>query len=116
LHPPAIWIAHPDGSHAVQLTPDETFAAFSNNACGVRQDLSKIPVVNQGGNHLRQPTDPDDAFIDLFPRWSPDGSQLVVSRDDFINLTEIYVVNADGSGATNISNHPAVDFEADRGP
>lgn len=124
----AVWVTHPDGSHAVQLTPDELFAAFpdwspignriafSNNACGVCEDLSEILVVNQGGNHLRQLTESGDVFNDLVPRWSPDGSQLVVSRDDFISPTEVYVVNADGSGVTNISNHPAFDFEADWGP
>ncbi|MGH9902507.1 MAG: TolB family protein [Pyrinomonadaceae bacterium] len=123
----AIWIAHPDGSHPKQLTADELVAAFpdwsptgnrvifSNNVCPVC-DLSEIMVVNQGGNQLRQLTPSGDNFNDLFPRWSPDGSQIVVSRDDFISPTEIYIMNADGSGATNISNHPAFDFEADWGP
>jgi len=123
----AIWIAHPDGSHAKQLTDNGLFAAFpdwspfgnrvvfSNNVCGVC-DLSEILAVNQAGNNLRQLTISGDQFNDLQPRYSPDESQIVFSRDDFINATEIYVMNADGSGATNISQNPAFDFETDWGP
>lgn len=123
----AIWVTHPDGSHPEQLTASELVAAFpdwspdgnrvifSNNVCPVC-DLSQIMVVNQGGNQLRQLTSSDDNFNDLLARWSPDGSQIVFTRDDFINDTEIYIMNADGSGVTNVSNHPAFEFEADWGP
>jgi Tol biopolymer transport system component len=123
----AIWIAHPDGSHEKQLTDDELVAAFpdwsptgnrvvfSNNVCPVC-DLSEIMVVNQGGNNLRQLTPSGDGFNDLFPRWSPDGTQIVFSRDDFVEATEIYIMNADGTGVTNITQHPSFDFEADWGP
>ena len=123
----AIWVVHPDGSQPRQFTADELVAAFpdwspkgnfivfSNNMCPVC-DLSEIMLANQGGNRLRQLTESGDTFNDLLPRWSPRGSRIVFSRDDFIDPTEIYVMNADGSGATNISNNPAFDFEADWGP
>jgi TolB protein len=96
-------------------SPTGNRVIFSNNVCPVCE-LSQIMVVNQGGNQLRQLTPSDDIFNDLLPRWSPDGSQVVFTRDDFINDTEIYIMNADGSGVTNITNHPAFDFEADWGP
>lgn len=123
----AIWITHPDGSHPKQLTSDELVAAFpdwppfgnrvvfSNNVCPVC-DLSDILVVNQGGNNLRRLTTLGDDANDLFPRWSPDGSQIVFSRDPGVDPTEIYVMNADGSGMINITQNPAFDFEADWGP
>jgi Tol biopolymer transport system component len=52
------------------------------------------------------------------PAWSPDGSQ-VVYRDSRrgINVDdEIFVVNADGTGATNLSNNPADDWGPDWSP
>jgi hypothetical protein len=42
---------------------------------------------------------------DLAPVWSPDGGKLLVRRS--LQDTEVFVINADGSGATNLSNHPA---------
>jgi Tol biopolymer transport system component len=45
---------------------------------------------------------------DRFPRWSPDGSQIAFVTDRDGN-SEIYVMGADGSGLTNLTNHPASD-------
>jgi TolB protein len=44
------------------------------------------------------------------PSWSPDGSRLAVSlsRD---NNTQVYVINADGSGLKRISRSSAIDTE-----
>ncbi len=43
--------------------------------------------------------------------WSPDGSKVafVVCPERPILPAELYVVNADGTGLTNVSNHPAHD-------
>ena len=41
--------------------------------------------------------------------WSPDGSRIAFISERDGNL-EIYVVNADGSGLTNLTNNPATDF------
>jgi Tol biopolymer transport system component len=45
--------------------------------------------------------------------WSPDGRKLAFSilmeRTDTINNDDIYVINADGSGLTNLTNHVAED-------
>ena len=42
------------------------------------------------------------------PAWSPDGSQLAFTsnRD---GQPELYVMNADGSGARRLTNHPGID-------
>ncbi|MCH8349239.1 MAG: PD40 domain-containing protein, partial [Chloroflexi bacterium] len=49
------------------------------------------------------------------PVWSPDGSQIafVSARD---GNHEIYVMNADGSGQTRLTNNTAIDFDPDWGP
>ena len=48
-----------------------------------------------------------DAFI-LNLSWSPDGKRFALQRRVEENF-EIFVMNADGSGLVNISNHPAFD-------
>lgn len=123
----AIWIAHTDGTHPTQLTPNEMHAAFpdwsptgnhllfSNNVCPIC-DLSEIFVTNQSGNGMRQLTSSGDGNNDLFGRWSPDGSQIVFTRDDFVNPTTICVMNRDGSDVVNITHNAAFDFEPDWGP
>jgi Tol biopolymer transport system component len=39
--------------------------------------------------------------------WSPDGSKLAVTR--LLENAEVFVMNADGSAPTDISNNPAND-------
>ncbi len=72
--------------------------------------------MNQGGNQIRQLTETCDDANDLFPRWSPDGSQIVFDRQTGTMPPDIHIMNVDGSGVTNITQHPAVDVEADWGP
>ena len=47
--------------------------------------------------------------FNLYPDWSPDGTKIAfVSTRDGNN--EIYVMNADGSNPTNLTNHSASDL------
>jgi TolB protein len=41
--------------------------------------------------------------FDLDPVWSPDGTKIAFEKGDG-NQYEVYVVNADGSGLTNLTN------------
>jgi TolB protein len=41
--------------------------------------------------------------------WSPDGKQIMF-HSDFDGNVEIYVMDADGSNPTNLSQNPATDF------
>lgn len=57
----------------------------------------------------------NDAILESDPSWSPDGTKIAFSSDKGGN-TEIYFINADGSGQTNLTNNPAAsDAEPDWG-
>lgn len=51
-----------------------------------------------------------DRANDVFPAWSPDGSQITFSSDrhDKGNL-DVYVMNADGTGVTQLTDSPGED-------
>ena len=57
--------------------------------------LLRLPVTNNPAN-------------DFGPTWSPDGSRIAF-ESDLSGLAEIYTVNPNGSGLTNLTNNPAFD-------
>ncbi len=134
-----IWIMDADGSNPVQITdiagiseyptwsPDGRQLAF---ACTFGRRLPEgvgdfeICVVNADGTELVQLTDaPNESKL---PAWSPDGETIAFqsSRLGWPTLPDytppaydgersgefdIYVMNADGSDQTNLTNHPRED-------
>ncbi|MFL6335175.1 MAG: S8 family serine peptidase [Pyrinomonadaceae bacterium] len=53
--------------------------------------------------------------FDSHPRYSPDGSKIVFQRSTD-GQPDIYVMNADGSGVTQLTNNPAYDLAPDWSP
>jgi TolB protein len=49
------------------------------------------------------------AGIDFVPTWSPDSRQIAFAHDVDQNF-DIYVMNADGSDARNITNQPGINY------
>ena len=47
--------------------------------------------------------------VNTFPVWSPDGKQLAFRRMIGEMNSEVFVANADGSNAHNVTKHPAFD-------
>jgi Tol biopolymer transport system component len=70
---------------------------------GREMELYLINVVSAGRCRLTA-----DAAWDAQPVWSPDGAQIAFTTDRDIDR-EIYVMNADGSGQANITNHHTTD-------
>jgi Tol biopolymer transport system component len=90
-----------DGSYSkVKISPDGTKVAyeFYNTTTN---DFS-IGIRNINGTNSRILI--DDAFEDLLPNWSPDGSKIVFARQDISNNRNIMMANADGTGLTTLTN------------
>ena len=126
-----IYVMNPDGSQPTNLTNDpgsDTFASWSPDGTKIafetdRDGNSEIYVMGADGSSPTNLT--RHAEADWFPRWSPEGTRIafVTDRDaegivldispqiliEWFNL-EIYVMNADGSGQTNLTNHAARDI------
>lgn len=108
-----IWVMNADGSNKMQLTfgvggitfpvwsPDGSKIAYVFDGHGF--EPSSIVVMNSDGSNHRQLTWSSSYDIH-FNRidWSPDSNKIVFSRRG--NSEDIYVINVDGTGQTNITN------------
>jgi len=104
-----IWIADADGSNSIQLTSasererDPAWSADGERIAFMReyQEL-QIWIMNADGSSAAAVADGRD------PTWSPDGTRIafVTHRT---GDPEIFVMNADGSGQTNLTSHTAFD-------
>jgi Tol biopolymer transport system component len=110
--PQGIQVMSTDGSR-LSFIPDLTDPAWSPD--GTRIAAAGIPVCGRGGcanaGILLMNADGSgrvdvNANFDFEPAWSPDGRIAFTRRDD---IGEIFVMNADGTGLTNLTNNPATD-------
>jgi len=71
----------------------------------------RIPLytMNPDGTAVHQLTKPPWGAVDADPHWSPDGSTVVFERDDSDGNGQIYTVNADGSGLTQLTSCESTD-------
>jgi hypothetical protein len=97
----------PSNDNQPSWSPDGSRIAFVN-AVG---STPEIAVMNADGSNRVNLTSNTD--LDLNPVWSPDGTRIAfVSTRDFPGITgdinrgfEIYVMNADGSNQTRLTNN-----------
>jgi len=116
-----IYVMNADGSNRTRLTdnsvadfspswsPDGSQIAFTSG----RDGNNEIYVMNADGSNPENIT--NNPAEDSYPSWSPDGSQIAFTSDrdgkemkSWLN-DEIYVMNADGSNQTRLTDNSDYD-------
>ncbi|MCX7841153.1 MAG: hypothetical protein N2559_17080, partial [Anaerolineae bacterium] len=99
--PPQRLTGHRRGiAYAPAWSPVEHQFAYTSNETG----RDEIYVWDLQTNQRRQLTRSTDWYWNQFPSWSPDGKRIVFSsdREHPGAFTEIWVMNADGTGAIKL--------------
>ncbi len=94
----------------IRYSPDGSKLAF---VAETQSGTGGIWTINTDGSDLQQLTD-KDATQDLYPDWSPDGTELMFQspRNQAVDQhdTELFKMNADGSGSIErITDNDVVD-------
>jgi Tol biopolymer transport system component len=91
-------------------SPDGTKIAFA----GVRNSGSEIVTMDPTGQNEEILTGDSFEGDDRAPEWSPDSTKVVFMKQSQVGGCcepwEIWAVNRDGSGDTNLTNHPSDDM------
>jgi TolB protein len=115
-----LYVMNADGTGLARLTngradlrwsPDGRRIVFSVPQGG----SNAISVINADGTGLTNLT--NEPFGDSHPTWSPDGIRIAFQAErqrdwpggDASTNSEIYIMNADGSGQTNVTNNRGYD-------
>ena len=117
-----VYVMNPDGTDQTRLTFDPRVNQQPDISPNGRQivfcgnqitdtnpegDL-EIFVMNADGSDVRQLTFNGANISDAWPRWSPNGKQIVFHSNVDGNF-EIYIINADGSDLTRVTDYPGLD-------
>jgi TolB protein len=119
-----LYVGNADGSGAVLITdggpnrafepawsPDGTMLAFAR--------LGEIWTVGSDGTNETNLTNTPN-HNERTPAWSPDGTKIAYSRipssPPATSNSDIFVMNADGSGVTQLTTNPDADFTPDWSP
>jgi len=110
-----IYVMNADGTCQINLTnqpaddwspawsPDGTKIAYAHFFDG--NPYSDIAVINIDGSGLKRLTTSSGEY----PAWSPDGTRIAFASPRAGNY-DIYVMNADGSAQTQLTNDPAYEM------
>ena len=77
------------------------------------RDDPEIYVMDDDGSNQQNVS--RDVAADYFPRWSPDGSQIVF-KSHVASSMDLFVMNADGSGKTRLTDEFTYVYAADWSP
>ncbi len=109
-----LYVMNADGTGAAQLTADE-FQHLPNTNLSWSPDGAKIAyisgddsarylsVINADGTGKRRLRETGGNFLDVV--WSPDGMRIAYSEGASIARSNLWLMNADGSGLTRLTHH-----------
>ncbi|HZH31412.1 MAG TPA: DUF5050 domain-containing protein [Pyrinomonadaceae bacterium] len=107
-----VYVMDGNGAGQTRLTEKSTYnfgAVWSEDGTKIayhsyRDGQSEIYTMNaDGSNQARLTTSSIGSYQ---PAWSPDGTKIAFRGYDSQANSDIYVINADGTGLTNLSNDP----------
>ena len=113
-----IYVINVDGTGLTRLTfnaeeerapswsPDGTRILYSCRIGGGSSDF-ELCVMNADGSNRLQLT--DNTVQDLTSSFSPDGQQIVLHRS-IAGRTQLWLMNADGTGLMQLTNRPGLNF------
>jgi hypothetical protein len=95
-----------------QIAYDAVWSPVDNRIIFVSPESGndEIYVINMDGTGLTQLTRNEWEW-DKYPAWSPDGQQIVFWSNRDTRRKQIWIMNADGSNARNLSNNEFNDWE-----
>jgi hypothetical protein len=102
LHEPMLILGLAASPHGAEIAFWGCAGSLSID-CSLDEDLD-VWVVNWDGSNLHNLTE-DSPRSDLHPDWSPDGEQIVFESDRS-GISQIYIMNADGSGPKALTAGP----------
>jgi Tol biopolymer transport system component len=117
-----VYVMNPDGTDQTRITfdprinqqpdisPNGRLIVYCGNPItetNPEGDL-EIFVMNADGTGVRQLTFNGANISDAWPRWSPNGKQIVFHSNVDGNF-EIYTIGMDGTGLTRVTDYPGLD-------
>jgi Tol biopolymer transport system component len=122
-----IWSANPDGTGAVDLTAggvgsEQRPSPSADGRSVVYQALRggwgpdrgwNIYSMKADGSNRVNLTNTEEPVLNFEPSFSPDGSKIVFMRQSLpVGDQDIWVIEADGTGAINLTNSPGLNETA----
>ena len=110
-----IYVISSDGGTPTPLTQTldthDTYPSWSPDGSKIvfvsrLDDNSGISLMNSDGTEISHLTHGKVDKVSGAPQWSPDGTRIAFEGYDSESRWDIYVVNADGSGLVQLTDHP----------
>jgi TolB protein len=120
-----LYVMNADGTGVSQLTADD-FQHLHNTNLSWSPDGTKIAyisgddsahylsVINADGTNRRRLRETGGTFLDV--AWSPDGTKIAYSEGASLTQSNLWLMNADGSGLTRVTHHDASSGVYSRSP
>lgn len=111
-HSGDVWAVRPDGSELVQLTTGWNVGNYALSPDGTKMAIHdtknhRIVILHMDASRSSATlVEGDFRSVVVALAWSPDGQAVAMATSNFDSPTgsDVYIVNADGSGSTTVPN------------